>query len=89
MIYEGCVSSYFKEYDEGDTARISVLNERYNRMVKVLDTYGPSTSDLNWAHVSIHRTLEESAWLDWADWRDELPKGETQRPAPEKYADAE
>ncbi len=88
MIYEGCLSSYFKEYDEGDTARISVLNERYNRMVKVLDTYGPSTSDLNWAHVSIHRTLEESAWLDWADWRDELPQGETQRPAPEKYADA-
>ena len=24
MIYEGCLSSYFKEYDEGDTARIAV-----------------------------------------------------------------
>ena len=89
MIYEGCVSSYFKEYDEGDTARIAVLDERYNRMIKVLDTYGPSTGDLNWSHMSIRRTLEESAWLDWAGWRDELPKGETQRPAPEKYADAE
>ena len=75
MLYEGCFSSYFKAYDEGDTARIAVLDERYNRMIKVLDTYGPITGDLNWSHMSIRRTLEESAWLDWAGWRDELPKG--------------
>ena len=88
MIYEGCLSSYFKAYDNGDSARIAALDERYNRMIKILDTYGPSTNDLNWASVSIRRTLEESAWLDWAGWRDDLPQGETQRPAPTEYAEA-
>ena len=88
MLYEGCFSSYFKAYDEGDTARIAVLDERYNKMVKILDSCGLGTDGLNFANISIRRTLEESAWLDWASMRDELPKGETQRPAPEKYADA-
>ncbi len=89
MLYEGCVSSYFKEYDEGDTERIAVLDERYSKLIQILDKYGKNTNDLNYGHVSIQRTLEDSAWLDWAGWRDELPKGETQRPAPVKYADAE
>ena len=88
MLYEGCFSSYFKAYDEGDTARIAVLDERYNKMVKILDSCGLGTDGLNFANISIRRTLEESAWLDWASMRDELPKGETQRPAPVKYADA-
>lgn len=88
MLYEGCFSSYFKAYDEGDTARIAVLDERYNKMVKILDSCGLGTDSLNFANISIRRTLEESAWLDWASMRDELPKGETQRPAPAKYADA-
>ena len=88
MLYEGCFSSYFKAYDEGDTARIAVLDERYNKMVKILDSCGLGTDGLNFANISIRRTLEESAWLDWASMRDELPKGETQRPAPAKYADA-
>ena len=89
MLYEGCVSSYFKEYDEGDTERIAVLDERYSKLIQILDKYGKNTNDLNYGHVSIQRTLEDSAWLDWAGWRDDLPQGETQRPAPEKYADAE
>ena len=89
MLYEGCVSSYFKEYDEGDTERIAVLDERYSKLIQILDKYGKNTNDLNYGHVSIQRTLEDSAWLDWAGWRDDLPQGETQRPASEKYADAE
>ena len=44
---QGCFSSYFKAYDEGDTARIVVLDERYNKMVKILDSCGLGTDGLN------------------------------------------
>ena len=89
MYYEGIYSSYFKAYDNNDTERLAELSRRYDLIIERMTKYGINIKNFTIFKSSISDNLEDAAWLDWVDWRDELPKGETQRPVPDKYAKAE
>ena len=92
-IYYGiCYSAYFKAYDEGDAARIAELSEKYDLLISRLKKYGFDISSIVTifqARVSISDNLEDEAWTNWLEQRDSLPKGETQRPIPDKYVTGE
>ncbi len=85
MYYGVCYSEYFKAYDDGDTARIAELSEKYDLMISRLKSNGYSIKNIkvmgNTA-VSISETLEKEAWSNWKSARRNLPQGETVRPAP-------
>ena len=85
MYYEGIYSSYFKAYDNNDIERLAELSRRYDLIIERMTKYGINIKNFTIFKSSISDNLEDAAWLDWADWRDELPKGETQRPMPDKY----
>ena len=41
---------------------------------------------MNGGAAAIQTNLEDSAWLDWIEVRDELPRGDVRRPMPDKYS---
>ena len=86
IYYEGCYSSYFRAYDNGDTERIEVLSERYDRIMKILAENRINYKWMNGGAAAIQTNLEDSAWLDWIKVRDELPCGDVRRPMPDKYS---
>ena len=86
IYYEGCYSSYFRAYDNGDTERIAVLSERYDRIMKILAENRINYKWMNGGAAAIQTNLEDSAWLDWIKVRDELPCGDVRRPMPDKYS---
>ena len=71
MLYMGCYSSYFREYLEGDTDRIAVLEERYALVLERLRKFGynpalvPTITSTPSECVSLADTLYEAAWRDW------------------------
>ena len=85
MYYGVCYSEYFKAYDDGNTARIAELSEKYDLMISRLKSNGYSIKNIkvmgNTA-VSISETLEKEAWSNWKSARRNLHQGETVRPAP-------
>ena len=100
MLYSGCYAAYFEAYDNNDTARLEELNARYSRAIdRIITAYNAvgwgwlvSADTINiystdYAQVTIYRSLEDMAWKSWAEDRDYLPQGETQRPMPDKYAE--
>ena len=73
ILYMGCFSSYYNEWLEGDTDRIAVLSERYDRCMNMVRELGCDPTDMptiNGGGAAIHysTTLEEAAWKDWTDW---------------------
>ena len=85
MYYEGCHSSYFKAYDENDTARLAELSRRYDLMIERLKNNNYDLNEFTWVKLTIVENIEDAAWLYWVGFRDNLPMGATQRPAPGKY----
>ena len=79
-IWLGSMYSYFPAYDSGDTARLAVLEERYEVLKDCIADVG---IDYKWTYkgfrvlswddlVSIGATLEESAWTYFAEYRGDL-----------------
>ena len=100
MLYSGCYAAYFEAYDNNDTARLEELNARYSRAIdRIITAYNAvgwgwlvsadtiKIYSTDYAQVTIYRSLEDMAWKSWAEDRDYLPQGETQRPMPDKYAE--
>jgi len=76
MMYMGCYSSYYFEWQLGNTDRIEVLSERYDRIIELMKKYGFSTEVLSIKHpgdnVNFSDTLEEAAWHDWYRWYEDV-----------------
>lgn len=87
VYYQGCYSSYFKAYDDGDEARLNVLRGRYALAMERLAKVGYNLDSFTWAKLYMNRTIDDEAWNKWVGQReDKLPHGETVRPAPPEYA---
>ena len=87
VYYQGCYSSYFKAYDDGDEARLNVLRGRYALAMERLAKVGYNLDSFTWAKLYMNRTVDDEAWNKWVGQReDKLPHGETVRPAPPEYA---
>ncbi len=87
VYYQGCYSSYFKAYDDGDEARLNVLRDRYALAMERLAKVGYNLDSFTWAKLYMNRTVDDEAWNKWVGQReDKLPHGETVRPAPPEYA---
>jgi len=74
MLYIGCYINYFPAYDAGDVQMLEKLNERYNKMIDYITKNGYNYEQfygVDGLVVSIHGTLEETAWLDWVEFRAE------------------
>lgn len=86
VYYQGCYSSFFKAYDDGDEARLNVLRDRYALAMKRLTDAGYNLDSFTWAKLYMNRTVDGEAWNKWVEQReDKLPQGENMRPAPEGY----
>ena len=89
VLYRQCYTSYFKAYDAGDEEKLAYLDGRYQRAYDILIEVGLDPNALlgfGGNTFAISDNLEDSAWIDWIDWRDSLTaEGAVQRPAPEKY----
>ena len=89
VLYRQCYTSYFKAYDAGDEEKLAYLDGRYQRAYDILIEVGLDPKALlgfGGNTFAISDNLEDSAWIDWIDWRDSLTaEGAVQRPAPEKY----
>jgi len=85
VLYNGCYSSYYYAYLEGDTERMTVLAERYDRCIEIaracyddLEAFPIIGSSHNLS-TTYSPTIEEAAWKDWVDWYDDI----TGRPLPD------
>ena len=91
VLYRQCYTSYFKAYDAGDEEMLAYLDGRYQRAYDILIEVGLDPKALlgfGGSTFAISDNLEDSAWIDWIGWRDDLtPEGTVQRPAPEKYTE--
>ena len=77
VLYLGCFSSYYYVYLDGDTERIAVLAERYEKAMDIAGGYRdiswfPIISEGEYHSVTYSPTLEEAAWLDWVNWFDDI-----------------
>ncbi len=78
VLYMGCYSSYYPAWLEGDTERIAVLSERYDRCMEMVRELGYDPTNLptigtgTGYTVSYSPTLEEAAWKDWLEWYDDI-----------------
>ena len=78
VLYMGCYSSYYPAWLEGDTERITVLSERYDRCMEIVRGFGydptnlPTITGGQGYSISYAPTLEEAAWSDWVEWYDDI-----------------
>ena len=89
ICYGICCSEYSKAYDDGDTARLKELSEKYDLLISRMKKYKydiSSIATIYQARVSISDNLEDEAWTNWLGVRGELPGGADTRPIPDKYA---
>ena len=70
ICYGICCSEYFKAYDDGDTARLKELSEKYDLLISRMKKYKYNISSI----ATIYQM------------RGELPGGADTRPIPDKYA---
>jgi len=85
MYYKGCYASYFKAYDENDTERLTELARRFELLSSRMRKHGFKFSCIDIFKTSMADNLEDAAWTEWVGSRDSLPRGEVQRPMPDKY----
>ncbi|MBE6708605.1 MAG: DUF4838 domain-containing protein [Ruminococcaceae bacterium] len=90
VLYMGCYSSYYHAWLEGDTERIAVLSERYDRSMEIVRSLGYDPTNLptiTGGDGCVHYapTLEEAAWSDWVEWYDDI----TGQPLPDDAPSAE
>ena len=87
VYYQGCYSSFFKAYDDGDEARLGVLRDRYSLAMERLKNAGYNLESFTWPKLYMYEKLDDEAWNKWVEQReDKLPHGDTVRPAPPEYA---
>ena len=87
VYYQGCYSSFFKAYDDGDEARLNVLRDRYSLAMERLKSAGYNLESFTWPKLYMYEKLDDEAWNKWVEQReDTLPHGETVRPAPPEYS---
>jgi len=85
VLYKGCYSSYYFAWLEGDTERMEVLAERYEKCMDIVRGLGHDPANLptigsgEGFSISYAPTIEEAAWSDWVDWYDDI----IGRPLPE------
>jgi len=89
ILYMGCYSSYYFAYNDGDTERMQVLSDRYDRCMEMVRSFGFDPESLptigegsnGYLPFNVHYspTIEEAAWSDWVDWYDDI----THDPLPE------
>ena len=89
VLYMGCYSSYYFAYNDGDTERMEVLSDRYDRCMEMVRSFGFDPTNLptinqgtgEYLPYNVHYspTIEEAAWKDWVDWYDDI----THDPLPE------
>jgi len=78
MLYMGCYASYFFEYLEGDTERVDILSERYDRCMNFIRSLGFEPTFLQpYPGALTHdiyygATLEEAAWRDWKTYYEDI-----------------
>ena len=93
MLYCGIWCEYFPAYDAGDIDRIALLSDRFDLMYRRMKTNGFDPAALVGVDgniASIHGTLEETAWLDWASERIRVAPDESAwKPMPEQYVQVE
>lgn len=88
VLYMGCYSSYYHAWLEGDTERIAVLSERYDRSMEMVRNLGydptnmPTITGGEGYKISYAPTLEEAAWKDWVEWYDEITGNDLPEDAP-------
>ena len=78
-----CCSEYFKAYDDGDTARLKELAEKYDLLISRMKKYKYNISSIATIYqmrVSISDNLEDEARTNWLGVRGELPGGADTRP---------
>lgn len=83
ICYGICCSEYFKAYDDGDTARLKELSEKYDLLISRMKKYRYNISSIATIYqmrVSISDNLEDEARTNWLGVRDELPGGADTRP---------
>ena len=73
ILYMGCYSSYYPAWLDGDTDRLAVLEERYNKCMELIRSFGYDPANLptiGAGDYAVHysTTLEEAAWKDWTGW---------------------
>jgi len=77
VLYMGCFSSYYYAYLDGDTERMAVLAERYEKCMDIARSYHnlenfPIIGTSDAYTMTYSPTIEEAAWLDWVDWYDDI-----------------
>ena len=89
ICYGICCSEYSKAYDDGDTACLKELSEKYDLLISRMKKYKYNISSIATIYqmrVSISDNLEDEARTNWLGVRGELPGGADTRPIPDKYA---
>ena len=94
FLYKMCWMNYFSAYDRNDTAQLEYLSEIYDTFIRYMGDAEMATrySNLNgwYEQVGFQTNLEDAAWIDWRNFRDQLTdEGAVQRPMPEKYEGVE
>jgi len=71
MLHMGCYSSYYFAYLEGDTERMELLSDRYDRCLNLLRELGYDPNKfygLSYgSYKSFASTIEEAAWKEWVN----------------------
>jgi len=72
MLYMGCYSSYYIAHIKGDTERMEVLSDRYDRSLELLRKFGYDPNKIPTLHAGdsadLAATIEEAAQIDWIKW---------------------